>query len=43
MKYKEISVNEKLFGKSYIIYDWKETAEKTEIYVKSQTRKGSCP
>jgi len=43
MKYKEYNVNEKIFGKEYLIYDWKETGEEIQIYVKSQSRKGECP
>jgi transposase len=42
MKYKEYNINEKLFGKDYIIYDWQETDEKINIYVKSQSRTGNC-
>jgi len=43
MKYKEYNVNEKLFGKNYLIYDWKEYNDETHIYVKSQSRTGKCP
>ena len=43
MKYKEYDVNKKLFGENYLIYDWQESAEETQIYVNSQTRTGKCP
>ena len=43
MKYTEFKVNEKLFGKNYLIYDWQETEEEIHIYVKSQSRTGKCP
>jgi hypothetical protein len=32
MKYKEININEKLFGNKHLIYDWKETEEEIHIY-----------
>jgi transposase len=43
MKYKEYKINEKLFGKEYLIYGWEETKEKIEIQVKSQKRREKCP
>ena len=43
MKYKEYNKNRKLFGEKYLIYDWQEKEEETEIYVKSQSRTGKCP
>ena len=35
MKYKEINLNKKLFGDDFIVYDWKETADKITVYVKA--------
>jgi transposase len=43
MKYTEFNINRKLFGEKYLIYDWQETEESTQIYVKSQSRIGICP
>ena len=43
MKYKEYNMNEKIFGKEYLIYDWKESANENHIYVKSQCRTQKCP
>ena len=33
MKYKELNINEKLFGKNYLIYDWLESDEEIHIGV----------
>lgn len=43
MKYREYNISKKLFGEKYMIYDWRELEDKTEIYVKSQSRRGVCP
>ena len=43
MKYKELNINEKLFGKDYLIYDWIEYDEEIHIYIKSKSHKAVCP
>ena len=43
MKYKELNVNEKLFGKNYLIYDWLESDEEIHIYIKSKSHTATCP
>lgn len=43
MKYKELNINEKLFGKNYIIYDWVESDKETHIYLKSKSHQAICP
>ena len=43
MKYTEFSVNKKLFGDNYIIYDWQESDEEIHIFIKSKTGTGICP
>lgn len=43
MKYKKIDINEKLFGENFIVYDWKETDDKIEIFVKSNVHVDVCP
>lgn len=43
MKHKEFSVNEKLFGKDYLVYDWKESEEEIHIFIKSKSHTGTCP
>lgn len=43
MKYKKIDINEKLFGEGFIVYDWKETDDKIEIFVKSNVHVDVCP
>ena len=43
MKYKKIDINEKLFGEGFIVYDWKETNDKIEIFVKSNVHVDKCP
>ena len=43
MKYKEINLNKKLFGDDFIVYDWKETADKITVYVKATSHEGICP
>lgn len=43
MKYKKIDVNDKLFGKGFFAYDWKETDEMIEIFVKSTVHVDTCP
>jgi len=42
MKYKEMNVNENLFGKKYLIYKWEELLGETHIFFKSQSRKDKC-
>lgn len=41
--YKELSINDMLFGPNYIIYDWVETEASIEIYIKSKKKKTACP
>lgn len=43
MKYKELNINEKLFGKNYLIYDWLESDEEIHIYIKSKSHTATCP
>lgn len=43
MKYKELNINEKLFGKDYLIYDWVESDEEIHIYLKSKSHQAICP
>ncbi|MGL5822665.1 MAG: ISL3 family transposase [Sarcina sp.] len=43
MKYKELNINEKLFGKNYLIYDWLESDEEIHIYLKSKSHTVTCP
>lgn len=43
MKYKELNINEKLFGKDYLIYDWIEFDEEIHIYIKSKSHTSICP
>ncbi|WP_253197733.1 ISL3 family transposase [Clostridium gasigenes] len=43
MKYKELNINEKLFGKDYLIYDWLESDEEIHIYIKSKSHTAACP
>ena len=43
MKYNEISLNEKIFGEGFIIYDWEESDEKIVIYVKATFHDDVCP
>ncbi|MHC1746815.1 MAG: ISL3 family transposase [Cellulosilyticaceae bacterium] len=43
MKYKELNINEKLFGKDYVIYDWLESDEEIHIYIKSKSHTAICP
>ena len=43
MKYNEISLNEKIFGEGFIIYDWEESDEKIVIYVKATSHDDVCP
>lgn len=43
MKYKELNINEKLFGKDYLIYDWIESDEEIHIYIKSKSHTAVCP
>lgn len=38
-----MDVNEKILGDGFIIYDWKETADKIDIYVKSTVHVDTCP
>lgn len=42
MKYKELNINEKLFGKDYLIYDWIESDEEIHIYIKSKSHTAVC-
>lgn len=42
MKYKELNINEKLFGKDYLIYDWIESDEEIHIYLKSKSHTAIC-
>jgi|GEM_PF-6190548 len=37
MKYKEFNMNEKLFGKDYLVYDWE---EEIHIFIKSKSHMG---
>ena len=43
MRYKELNINEKLFGKDYLIYDWIESDEEIHIYLKSKSHHAICP
>ena len=43
MKYKELNINEKLFGKDYLIHDWIESDEEIHIYIKSKSHTAICP
>lgn len=43
MKYKKLDINDKLFGPGFIVYDWKEDADKNTIYVKSTVHTDVCP
>ena len=43
MKYNEISLNEKIFGNDFIVYDWKESDNKIIIYVKATSHDDVCP
>lgn len=43
MKYKELSINEKLFGKDYLVYDWGESDKEIHIYIKSKSHTTICP
>lgn len=43
MKYKELNINEKLFGKNYLIYDWLESDEEIHIYLKAKSHIVTCP
>lgn len=43
MKYNEISLNEKILGKDFIVYDWKESDDKIVIYVKATSHDDVCP
>ena len=43
MKHKELNINEKLFGKDYLIYDWIESDEEIHIYIKSKSHTAVCP
>ena len=42
MKYKELNINEKLFGKDYLIHDWIESDEEIHIYIKSKSHTAIC-
>ncbi|MGL5764066.1 MAG: ISL3 family transposase [Sarcina sp.] len=43
MRYKELDINEKLFGKDYLVYDWVESDSEIHIYIKSKSHKAICP
>lgn len=43
MKYTPIDLNEKLFGKDFIVYDWKEDDSSITIYLKSTLHTDVCP
>ena len=43
MKYKELNINEKLFGKNYLVYDWLESDKEIHIYIKSKSHTAICP
>ena len=43
MKYTEINISKKMIGENYLIYDWHETGNEINIYVKSQTHQDKCP
>ena len=40
--YEEINLNEKLFGKNFIVYDWKESDDEIHIYVKTKKKTTVC-
>lgn len=42
MKYTEMSINEKLFGRDYLVYDWTESEMEIHIFIKSQSHTGKC-
>ena len=43
MRYKEVNINQKLFGAENIVYDWVESEKEIVIYIKSKSRIGNCP
>lgn len=43
MKYKELNINEKLFGKDYLLYDWVDSDKEIHIYLKSKSHEAICP
>lgn len=43
MKYTKMDINNKFFGDGFIVYDWKETEDKIEIFIKSTIHADSCP
>ncbi len=43
MQYKELNINEKLFGKDFLVYDWIESDTEIHIYLKSKSPKTTCP
>jgi transposase len=40
--YKEINLNDKLFGENFIVYDWVESDEEIHIYVKTKKKITLC-
>jgi len=43
MKFTKIDINNKLFGNGFIVYDWKETEDTIEIFIKSTIHSNRCP
>ena len=42
-KYEEINLNDKLFGKDYLVYKWDETETNIDIFIKSKKKIVRCP
>jgi len=43
MKFTKLDINNKLFGDGFIVYDWKESEDTIEIFIKSTIHSDSCP
>ena len=41
-KYEEINLNDKLFGKDYLVYKWDETETNIDIFIKSKKKIVRC-
>ena len=41
--YKEININDKLFGPNFILYKWDETESTNELFLKSKKKITTCP
>lgn len=41
--YKEINLNEKMFGSNFVVYDWIETDTTIDIFIKSKKQINTCP